>query len=87
MSKHVTLNISDSLQARLLPVAEKAGMSVGDLAELVLTRHLDEQEGLLSEIVEDEERWQKYLATGEAVDLTTVRNRLQNLAAEAALKT
>ena len=61
-------------------------MSLTDLAESVLRAHADEQERLIAELAEDEERWQRYLAGGKTVSFEDVRKKLHELAGEAAGK-
>ena len=81
-----TLKLDSELQARLAVLASRAGVSVDALAEAVLRAHADEQERLISELAEDEERWQRYIAGGQTVSFEIVRGKLRKLAGEAARK-
>ena len=80
------LSIDPALQSRLEALAARSGVSVTDLALSVLRAHADEQERLIAEFAEDEERWQRYLAGGQTVPFETVRGKLSKLATEAARK-
>ena len=80
------LTLDPELQARLTALAARSDMSLADLAESVLRAHADEQERLIDELAEDEERWQRYLAGGQSIPFQTVRRKLHRLAAEAAQK-
>ncbi len=87
MNDHTkSLPLDAELQARLSALAAKLGRSVEGLAQDILQSHLDEQERLTQEQQEDEERWQRYLATGQSVPYQTVRAKLHRLASEAAQK-
>ena len=81
-----TISVDADLQARLATMAKKAGLSVNELALGILRAHADEQERLMAEHAEDEDRWQRYLAAGHAVSYQAVRSKLHRLAAEAAAK-
>lgn len=81
-----TLTIDPALRTRLIALASRSGTSFSKLAEAVLRAHADEQERLIDELAEDEERWQRYLAGGETIPFRTVRERLHGLAGEAAKK-
>ena len=83
MGKTHTLTVNPELEERLTTLAERLGVSYHDLAMAILERHADEQERLLAEIQEDEQRWQRYLASGRSIPLNKVRSRLQQLATEA----
>lgn len=52
----------------------------------LLRVHAEEQERLIGELAEDEDRWQRYLAGGQTIPFESVRGRLQKLATEAAGK-
>lgn len=86
-TKNDPLTIHDpALRSRLSALAARAGTSVDDFAQAVLRAHADEQERLLDELAEDEDRWQRYVAGGETIPFETVRGRLRTLAGEAARK-
>ena len=80
------LTLDPDLQARLTVLAARAGVSVHALADSVLRAHADEQEQLVDELAEDEERWQRYLAGGQSIAFESVRRRVRELAGEAARK-
>jgi hypothetical protein len=80
------LILDPDLAARLTALAARSGQSLADLAQSVLRAHADEQEKVESELAEDEQRWQRYLAGGQTIAFQSVRGRLQKLAAEAARK-
>ncbi len=87
MTEHSkTLTLDADLEAKLAALAARTGQSVDALALDILRSHADAQERLASEIVEDEERWQRYVSTGQSVPYQSVRTKLQNLAASAAQK-
>ena len=79
-----TVSIDPDLQARLTALASKNGQTVSELAEHVLRGHADQQERLAAEYAEDEERWQRYLETGETIPFDAVRSKLQGMAGKAA---
>ncbi len=81
------LTIEPELRARLMDLAARSGTSLAELVESVLCAHADEQERILDELSEDEERWQRYLADGQNVSFQVVREKLHGLAGEAARKT
>ena len=85
-SENSSLKIDSELRARLTALASRHGTSFEALAEAILRAHADEQERLVDEFAEDEERWQRYLATGESIPFETVRNKLRSLASAAARK-
>ena len=80
------VELDPELEARLTSLAERSGLSLADLARSVLRAHADEQERLIEEFAEDEERWQRYLAGGQTVPFESVRKSLHRLAGEAARK-
>lgn len=80
-----TLTIDPHLKGRLTALASRSGCTYAELAENILRRHADEQERLISEYTEDEERWQRYLQSGKSISFEKMRNRLRQLAADAAL--
>lgn len=83
-SDNDTLHIDPALKARLAALANRSGRTLDDLAQSVLRSHADEQERTAAEYAEDEQRWQRYLQTGQSVPFQTVRSRLQKLAGAAA---
>ena len=76
-----TVELAPDLKVRL---AARSGQTLPELAEAVLRRHADEQERTVAEYADDEQRWQRYLQTGQSVPFQTVQAKLQGLAAEAA---
>ena len=82
----LSLDLDRELEARLQALAARSGLTLADLAGSVLRAHADDQERLLYELAEDEERWQRYLAGGQTIPFQTVRRRLHRLAGEAARK-
>lgn len=83
-SKNDTVHIDPALKARLAALASRSGRTLDELAQSVLRSHADEQERGAAEYAEDEQRWQRYLQSGQSVPFETVRSRLQKLAGEAA---
>ena len=83
-NKTTSLNIDPELRSRLTSLAARSGTSFADLAESVLRTHADEQERMMDELAEDEERWQRYVAGGQTIPFETVRSHLHGLAAQAA---
>lgn len=82
----LALSLEPELEARLTALARRSGMSLADLAQSVLRAHADEQERVVEEFAEDEQRWQRYLAGGQTIPFDSVRGRLQKLVADAARK-
>ena len=82
--KDDTLELDPDLKARLAALAARSGQTLPELAEAVLRRHADEQERTVAEYANDEQRWQRYLQTGQSVPFQTVQARLRKLAGEAA---
>ena len=80
------LTLDPELRVRLTALAARSNMSLADLAETVLRAHADEQERLIDELAEDEERWQRYLVGGQTVSFQGVRAKLLRPAGEAARK-
>ena len=85
-SKNDTLEIDPDLKIRLAALASRSGQSFTELAQNVLRSHADKQERDMTEYAEDEQRWQRYLETGESIPFENIRAKLQGLAAEAAHK-
>ena len=75
-----TLTIDPDLRERLESLADRSGTSIDDLVNAVLSAHADQQEHLLNELAEDEERWQQYLASGRSIPVESVRTRLRSFA-------
>ncbi len=86
MSDIENIQIAPDLRVRLMALASRSGVSFSDLAESILRAHADEQERMISELAEDEDRWQRYLAGGQTIPFETVRSHLHGLAAQAAQK-
>lgn len=84
MSDKDTLSIDPALRLRLSALAAKINTSVEALADDILRMHADEAEHALEEQAEDEQRWQRYLQTGQAIPFASVRRKLRELAAKAA---
>lgn len=82
--KRQPLEIDPQLTLRLSALAERQGETLEDFAANVLREHADQAEQALAEDVEDAERWQRYLKSGTAVPVESVRRRLRELAGAAA---
>ncbi|MEM8587714.1 MAG: hypothetical protein AAGG65_06595 [Pseudomonadota bacterium] len=78
------IQIDAALNNRLTALAERDGVSVDDLVTKTLSRHADERERVMDDLRQDEERWQRYLATGHAVPFESVRRKLRAMVAKAA---
>ena len=83
-SDNSTVHIDPALKARLVALASRSGRTLDELAQSVLRSHADEQERSAAERAEDEQRWQRYLQSGQSMPFEAVRSRLQKLAGEAA---
>lgn len=83
-SENDTVHIEPDLKVRLAALASRSGRTLDELAQAVLRSHADEQERTAAEYAEDEQRWQRYLQSGQSVPFQAVRAKLQGLAGEAA---
>jgi len=84
--KNESLHLAPELQVRLRVLAAKSGRTLEELAENILRAHADEQERVVAERQEDEQRWQRYLETGQTISLDSVRGKLHTLAGQSATK-
>ena len=82
-AKPKQIEIDAALNNRLTALVQRDGVSVDDFVTKALKLHADEQERMLGELRQDEERWQRYLASGHAVPFETVRRKLRGMVAEA----
>lgn len=76
-SENSTVHIDPDLKARL---ASRSERTLDELAQAVPRSHADEQERAAAEYAEDDQRWQRYLQTGQGVPFQAVRSRLRKLA-------
>jgi predicted transcriptional regulator len=75
MTAAFALDIDDETAARLRALSETHHRSPADLAHEAIAAYLEREE----ERAEDEARWQRYVATGEAVDQDRVAAWLERI--------
>ena len=78
------LEIAPALRTRLTELAAREGQSLEAFAESVLLHYADAAEQQANEFADDDERWQRYLATGLTIPHPEIRRKLHSLAARAA---
>lgn len=64
------------MKARLSSAASQSGVTVENLVQEILLKHVAELDGI-------EARWERYKETGQTVSVETVRARLKEMAEEA----
>jgi len=75
MTASLALDIDDETAARLRALSETQHRSPADLAREAIAAYLERED----ERAEDEARWRRYLATGEAIDHDRVAAWLERI--------
>ncbi len=80
-STTIGVKIDPALRDRLKALAETRKRSPHWIVKEAIGEYLDREEAIERERLEDEERWERYALTGEAVPHDRVRPWLEALAA------
>ncbi len=85
MTMHLHIN-NPNLEKQLEKFAKEEGQTAEVLATDVLQRHVEYKERYAKEKIEDEQRWQRYLDTGECISQEQMSLKIKSLIGEAKAK-
>ncbi len=76
----IGIKIDDETRRRLKELAEARNRTAHWIVKEAVSEYLTREEVVEKERIEDQQRWDHYVLTGEAVDHDRVRDWLQGLA-------